>query len=156
MKCPFCGNGDSSVRDSRQTDDGSSIRRRRECPECAARFTTFERVQLRDLIVLKADGEQQPFDRSKLLRSMSIALQKRPVKLDQIEKIADSIQRQLETLGEAEITTQMIGAKVMQSLAALDQIAYVRYASVYKNFEETSDFNEFLDDINKLREEKLA
>lgn len=153
MKCPFCAHTDTSVRDSRQTDDGSSIRRRRECPECAARFTTFERVQLRDLVVLKADGEQQPFDRSKLVRSMSISLQKRPVKIEQIEKIADSIQRQLETMGDTDITTTMIGEKVMRALASLDQIAYVRYASVYKNFKETSDFNEFLDDINKLREE---
>lgn len=152
MKCPFCGHTESNVRDSRQTEDGSSIRRRRECPACSARFTTFERAQLRDLIVLKSDGDRQPFEREKILRSMSIALRKRPIKSDQIEKIADSIQRQLETTGESEITTQLIGEKVMRALAGLDQIAYVRYASVYRNFKETNDFNEFLDEINQLRE----
>lgn len=152
MKCPFCGHLDTNVRDSRQTEDGSSIRRRRECPACSARFTTFERAQLRDLIVLKSDGDRQPFEREKILRSMSIALRKRPVKGEQIEKIADSIQRQLETQGDSEITTQLIGEKVMRALAGLDQIAYVRYASVYKNFKETNDFNEFLDEINQMRE----
>lgn len=154
MKCPFCGHTDSNVRDSRQADDGASIRRRRECPECSARFTTFERVQLRDLFIVKADGSRQPFDREKLIRSMSIALRKRPVSVEQIEKIADSIQRQLETMGDTEITTSIVGEKVMRALAGLDQVAYVRYASVYKDFRETSDFNEFLDDLGKLREER--
>lgn len=154
MKCPFCGNTDSNVRDSRQADDGASIRRRRECPECSARFTTFERVQLRDLMILKSDGTRQPFQREKLIRSMSIATAKRPVASEQIEKIADSIQRQLETMGDAEITTVMVGEKIMRALAAVDQVAYVRYASVYKDFRETSDFNEFLDDLGKLRETK--
>lgn len=154
MKCPFCNNADSNVRDSRQADDGASIRRRRECPECSARFTTFERVQLRELFILKADGSRKPFDREKLIRSMSIASAKRPVTAEQIEKIADSIQRQLETMGDSDITTQSIGEKVMRALAGLDQVAYVRYASVYKDFRETSDFNEFLDDLGKLRETK--
>jgi len=154
MKCPFCGNTDSNVRDSRQADDGASIRRRRECPECSARFTTFERVHLRDLSILKSDGTRQAFQREKLIRSMSIATAKRPVASEQIEKIADSIQRQLETMGDAEITTVMVGEKIMRALAAVDQVAYVRYASVYKDFRETSDFNEFLDDLGKLREAK--
>lgn len=155
MKCPFCGHTDSNVRDSRQADDGASIRRRRECPECSARFTTFERVQLRDLFIVKADGSRQPFEREKLIRSMSIALRKRPVTPEQIEKIADSIQRQLETMGDTEITTSIVGEKVMRALAGLDQVAYVRYASVYKDFRETSDFNEFLDDLGKLREDRV-
>ncbi len=154
MKCPFCNNADSNVRDSRQADDGASIRRRRECPECTARFTTFERVQLRDLTIIKSDGSRKQFDREKLIRSMSIATAKRPVATEQIEKIADSIQRQLETMGEAEITTAIVGEKVMRALAGLDQVAYVRYASVYKDFRETTDFNEFLDDLGKLRETK--
>ncbi len=153
MKCPFCAHADSNVRDSRSADDGASIRRRRECPECGARFTTYERVQLRDLMILKSDGTKQPFEREKLVRSMLIALRKRPVTQEQIEKAVDSIQRQLETMGESDITTRDIGAKVMAALGHLDQVAYIRYASVYKDFRETSDFNEFLDDLDKLRED---
>lgn len=152
MKCPFCGHADSNVRETRAADDNASIRRRRECPECGARFTTFERAQLRELMVVKSDGTRQLFDREKLIRSMSVALRKRPVGPEQIEKAADSIQRQLETMGEAEIKARDVGAKVMAALASLDQVAYVRYASVYKDFREASDFNEFLDDLESLRE----
>lgn len=151
MKCPFCGNTDSNVRDSRQTDDGASIRRRRECPECGARFTTFERVQLRELMVLKSDGKRQPFEREKLIRSMSVALRKRPINTEQIEKIADSIQRQLETMGDQDITTHDIGELVMRGLASLDQVAFIRYASVYRDFRNITDFNAFMEDLDKRR-----
>lgn len=154
MKCPFCGNTDSNVRDSRQTDDGASIRRRRECPECGARFTTFERVHLRDLMVLKADGKRQPFEREKMIRSMSVALRKRPINAEQVEKIADSIQRQLETMGDQDITTHDIGELVMRGLASLDQVAFIRYASVYRDFRNITDFNAFLEDLDKLRAEE--
>ena len=147
MRCPYCSNQDTQVKDSRPTEDNTSIRRRRFCPQCAARFTTFERVQLRDLVVLKSDGKREPFDRDKVLKSMSVALRKRPISEDQVERMVNSIVRRLETSGEGEVVTKQIGEAVMDSLAELDQIAYVRYASVYKDFREVSDFNEFLSDI---------
>ncbi len=144
MRCPFCGNDDTQVKDSRPTEDHSTIRRRRQCANCGARFTTFERVQLRELTVVKGSGKREPFDREKLLRSMRIALQKRPVELDRVERVANSIQRRLETSGETEIETKTIGQLVMDALAQLDQVAYVRFASVYRDFHEARDFEEFV------------
>ena len=144
MRCPFCGNDDTQVKDSRPTEDHSTIRRRRQCANCGARFTTFERVQLRELTVVKGSGKREPFDREKLLRSMRIALQKRPVELDRVERVANSIQRRLETSGETEIESKTIGQLVMDALSQLDQVAYVRFASVYRNFHEARDFEEFV------------
>jgi len=144
MRCPFCGHEDTQVKDSRPTEDSAAIRRRRSCPACGARFTTFERVQLRELMVVKKDGEKVPFDREKLMRSFHIALRKRPVDEERIERIVNSIQRRLETLGEQEIPTKVIGEMVMDNLADLDPVAYVRFASVYRNFREARDFEEFV------------
>ena len=147
MRCPFCGNDDTQVKDSRPTEDSSAIRRRRQCSHCAARFTTFERIQLRELTVLKGDNQREPFDREKLLRSMTIALRKRPVEQDRIERVVNSIVRQLESSGESEIRSQTIGELVMDALAGLDQVGYVRFASVYRNFRETRDFERFIDKL---------
>lgn len=147
MRCPFCGHDDTQVKDSRPTEDNATIRRRRSCPECGSRFTTFERVQLRELSVVKGNGDKVPFDRDKLTRSLQIALRKRPVDEDRIERIVNSIQRKLETLGESEIPTKVIGEMVMDSLADLDKVAYVRFASVYRNFREARDFEEFVGNI---------
>ncbi len=144
MRCPFCGNDDTQVKDSRPTDDNTAIRRRRFCPACSARFTTFERVYLRDLTVVKGTGKREPFTREKLERSMRIALRKRPVDEDRLERIVNSIVRQLETSGETEIPSQRIGALVMDALASLDPVAYVRFASVYRNFREAKDFEDFV------------
>ena len=151
MRCPFCGHQDTQVKDSRPTEDNAAIRRRRYCPDCSARFTTFERVQLRELMVVKSNGEKVPFDREKLLRSMQIALRKRPVDNERIERVVNSIQRRLETLGESEIPTKVIGEMVMENLADLDKVGYVRFASVYKNFREAKDFEEF---VGRLGDEK--
>ena len=147
MRCPFCGHGDTQVKDSRPTEENATIRRRRYCPECGSRFTTFERVQLRELSVLKKDGEKVLFDREKLMRSLRIALRKRPVADDRIERIVNSIQRRLETLGESEIPTKVVGEMVMDYLADLDQVAYVRFASVYRNFREAKDFEDFVGNL---------
>ena len=147
MRCPFCGNDDTQVKDSRPTEDNAAIRRRRICGNCGARFTTFERVQLRDLTVVKSSNDREPFDREKLLRSMRIALRKRPVEADRVERVVNSIVRQLESSGETEIPSKQVGEMAMQALGQLDQIAYIRYASVYRNFREASDFNEFLDGL---------
>ena len=145
MRCPFCGHNDTQVKDSRPTEDNAAIRRRRSCPECGARWTTFERVQLRELIILKKDGEKkEPFDREKLTRSLKTALQKRQVEEEKIERISNSIQRKLETLGESEVPSKVIGEIVMDQLADLDQVAYVRFASVYRNFREVRDFEAFI------------
>lgn len=144
MRCPFCGNDDTQVKDSRPTEDNSAIRRRRQCPNCGARFTTFERVQLRELTVLKSGNQRQPFDRDKLLRSMNIALQKRPVDPERVERVVNGIVRRLESSGESEIKSQHIGELVMDALASLDPVAYVRFASVYRNFREARDFEEFI------------
>ncbi len=144
MRCPFCGKDDTQVKDSRPTDDSQAIRRRRHCPHCGARFTTFERVQLRELTVVKEHGKREPFDRDKVLRSMQIALRKRPVDADHLERVVNGIVRQLESTGENEIPSDRIGQLVMQELARLDQVAYVRFASVYKNFHEARDFEEFI------------
>ncbi len=144
MRCPFCGHGDTQVKDSRPAEDNAAIRRRRYCPACGSRFTTFERVQLRELSVIKKDGEKVLFDREKLMRSLKIALRKRPVDENRIERIVNSIQRRLETLGENEIPTKVVGEMVMDYLADLDQVAYVRFASVYRNFREAKDFEDFV------------
>jgi transcriptional repressor NrdR len=147
MRCPFCGNEDTQVKDSRPAEDNAAIRRRRICGTCGARFTTFERVQLRELTVIKSSNEREPFDRDKLLRSMRIALRKRPVEPERVERVVNSIVRQLESSGETEIPSKQVGEMAMQALGQLDQIAYIRYASVYRNFREASDFNEFLDGL---------
>ena len=150
MRCPFCGHEESQVKDSRSTDDDAAIRRRRQCNQCGARFTTFERVQLRELIVIKKNnGEREPFERSKLERSLRLALRKRPIEEERMEAVVNSIVRQLESLGENEITTKQIGEYVMEALLALDHVAYVRYASVYKDFREPDDFNEFIDNLRQ-------
>ena len=132
MRCPFCGFADTQVKDSRPTEDNSAIRRRRQCPRCAARFTTFERVQLRELTIVKSDGTREPFDREKLFRSMSIALRKRPVERDRLEQIVNQITRRLESSGESEIRSKVIGEMVMDTLRDIDKVAFVRFASVYK------------------------
>ncbi|MAF47896.1 MAG: transcriptional regulator NrdR [Rhodospirillales bacterium] len=144
MRCPFCGHNDTQVKDSRPTEDNAAIRRRRSCPECGARWTTFERVQLRELSILKKNDKKEPFEREKLTRSLKVALQKRPVDEDQIERIVNSIQRRLESLGETEVPSKVIGEIVMDVLADLDQVAYVRFASVYRNFREAKDFEAFV------------
>lgn len=149
MRCPFCGHEDSQVKDSRPTEDGAAIRRRRQCEGCGARFTTFERIQLRDLTVLKTEGRREPFDRDKLERSLRVACRKRPVDSIQIERLASGIQRQLETIGDSEIKSTRIGALVMDGLKALDAVAYIRFASVYKDFAEAKDFEEFAGAVNE-------
>jgi transcriptional repressor NrdR len=149
MKCPFCGAEDTQVKDSRPAEDSAAIRRRRACPACGARFTTFERVQLREITVLKTDGRRAPFDREKLARSIRVALRKRPVDEDRIERLVNSIQRRLETEGETEIASRKIGELVMESLRELDQVAYVRFASVYRNFGEAKDFQAFLGELGQ-------
>ena len=147
MRCPFCGNEDTQVKDSRPTEDNSAIRRRRQCPNCGARFTTFERVQLRELTVLKENGKREPFDRDKLMRSMTIALRKRPVDPERVDRVVNGIVRRLESSGESEIPTKLIGELIMDALATLDQVGYVRFASVYRNFREARDFEEFIEKI---------
>jgi transcriptional repressor NrdR len=144
MRCPFCGHAESQVKDSRPSEDGAAIRRRRLCPECGGRFTTFERVQLRELTILKRSGRRTPFERDKLARSIAIATRKRPIDPDRIERMISSIVRQLESMGETELPSSAIGELVMKQLKALDDVAYVRYASVYRDFRETQDFAQFL------------
>ncbi|MEK7244682.1 MAG: transcriptional regulator NrdR [Pseudomonadota bacterium] len=151
MRCPFCGHEDTQVKDSRPTEDNAAIRRRRYCAACGSRFTTFERIQLRELMVVKSSGEKVPFDRDKLLRSLKIALRKRPVEDERIERLVNSIQRRLETLGENEIPTKVVGEMVMDQLKELDQVAYVRFASVYRNFREAKDFEEFVGKLGDNR-----
>jgi transcriptional repressor NrdR len=144
MRCPFCGNDDTQVKDSRPTEDNTSIRRRRYCAGCGARFTTFERIQLRELTVTKKDGKRQPFDRDKLARSVAIAIRKRPVDSERVERLINSIVRRLESAGDAEVSSDTIGQLVMEGLAALDPVAYIRFASVYRNFREAKDFEDFV------------
>ncbi len=151
MRCPFCSSEDTQVKDSRPAEDGAAIRRRRSCPQCNSRFTTFERVQLRELTVLKTDGQREPFDREKLARSIRVALRKRPVDQDKLERIVNGIQRKLETEAEAEVTSRQIGEIVMETLKEVDQVAYVRFASVYRNFGEARDFREFLGEMDKKK-----
>ena len=158
MRCPFCGHDDSQVKDSRPTDDGAAIRRRRQCEGCAARFTTFERIQLRDLTVVKSGGagaalRREPFDRDKLLRSVAIATRKRPIDPIRIEKLVSGIQRQLETQGENEVTAKRIGELVMEGLKALDSVAYIRFASVYRDFSEARDFEAFAGAVEEVGRE---
>jgi transcriptional repressor NrdR len=144
MRCPFCGHDDTQVKDSRPTEDNSAIRRRRFCPACGSRFTTFERVQLRELVVVKKTGQKEPFDRDKLHRSISIACRKRPVEPERVERVVNGIVRRLESLGESEIPSTVVGEMVMDALASLDPVAYVRFASVYRNFREAKDFEDFV------------
>jgi len=153
MRCPFCSHEDTAVKDSRPTEDNAAIRRRRQCPNCGARFTTFERVQLRELTVVKNNGQREPFDRDKLLRSMTLALQKRPVDPERIDRVVNGIQRRLESSGESEIPSKVIGELVMDALANLDKVAYVRFASVYRNFREARDFEEFVGKITTAERE---
>ena len=147
MRCPYCGRDDTQVKDSRPAEEGAAIRRRRSCPGCQSRFTTFERVQLREITVLKSDGRRVPFDREKLARSIRIALRKRPVDEDRVERIVNGIQRKLETDADSEVTSRQIGETVMEALRAVDQVAYVRFASVYRNFGEAKDFRVFLGEL---------
>ncbi len=147
MRCPYCGGLDTQVKDSRPTEDNAAIRRRRFCPGCAARFTTFERVQLRDLVVSKKGGQRVPFDRDKLARSLIIACRKRPVDEERIERVVNGIQRRMESMGESEIPSEVIGEMVMEALEGLDKVAYIRFASVYKNFRELKDFENFVETI---------
>lgn len=152
MRCPFCGHEDSQVKDSRPTDDNAAIRRRRQCEGCGARFTTFERIQLREMTVVKSEGRKEMFEREKLERSVTIACRKRPIEPTQIDRVITGIQRQLETLGESEIQSSRIGALVMDALKGLDSVAYIRFASVYKDFAEAKDFEEFAGAVKEAGE----
>ena len=156
MRCPFCGHQDTQVKDSRPTEDNSAIRRRRLCPDCGSRFTTFERVHLRDLMVLKRGGARVPFDREKLERSMLIALRKRPVEPERVQRVINGIVRRLESSGETEIPAAQIGEAVMDALANLDPVAYVRFASVYRNFREAKDFEDFIGSNRLVSAEESA
>ncbi|MBP7241771.1 transcriptional regulator NrdR [Amaricoccus sp.] len=147
MRCPFCGNIDTQVKDSRPAEDHVSIRRRRFCPACGGRFTTYERVQLRDLVVIKKNGRREAFDRDKLERSIRIALQKRPIEPDRVEQMVSGIVRRLESLGETDVPSDTIGQIVMETLARIDTVAYVRFASVYKNFQAADDFEDFVSEL---------
>ena len=147
MRCPFCSNEDSQVKDSRPTEDNTAIRRRRICDQCGSRFTTFERIQLRDLVVIKTNSQKEVFDRDKMFRSLSMALRKRNIDQEKIEKIVNAIVRKRENSGDTEVKTSLIGEYIMEALSHLDQVAYVRLASVYKNFREVKDFEDFLDNL---------
>lgn len=148
MKCPFCSNLDTQVKDSRPSEDGMTIRRRRFCPTCSSRFTTFERVQLRELFVIKKDGEKRVFDRDKLTRAINVAVRKRPVNYDDVENLVNSIVHRLESQGDSEIPSSLIGEMVMEGLKALDEVAYIRFASVYRNFREAKDFEKFVGNLD--------
>ena len=148
MRCPYCMNADTQVKDSRPTEDNVVIRRRRVCPDCGGRFTTFERIQLRELTIIKNTGRKVPFDRDKLMRSVQVALRKRPVEPERIERMVSGIVRRLENLGESEVPAKLVGELVMEGLYALDQVGYVRFASVYRNFREAKDFEEFLGEMS--------
>ena len=154
MRCPFCSNQDTQVKDSRPADENSSIRRRRYCDQCGSRFTTFERVQMRDLTVLKRNGKRVPFDRDKLTRSLEISTRKRNLDAERIDHLVSAIVRRLESTGDSEITSEAIGEQVMDALFAVDKVAYVRYASVYRNFREVKDFGEFVGKIDQKENEK--
>ncbi len=153
MRCPYCGNPDTQVKDSRPSEDNTAIRRRRVCTDCGGRFTTFERVQLRELMVVKRNGRRVPFDRDKLMRSVQVALRKRQVDPERVDRMVSGIVRQLESTGESEVTSEQIGRLVMEGLRGLDAVAFVRFASVYKNFREAKDFEEF---VGELSGEPLA
>lgn len=156
MRCPFCGSEESQVKDSRPSEDGAAIRRRRLCPECGGRFTTFERVQLRELTIVKRSGRRTPFERDKLARSIAVAIRKRPIDPERVERMISSIVRQLESMGETELPSSAVGELVMKQLKALDDVAYVRYASVYRDFRETEDFARFLGEegLSELAEDE--
>jgi transcriptional repressor NrdR len=153
LRCPFCSHDDSQVKDSRPTEDGASIRRRRQCEGCGARFTTFERVQLRDLTVVKKDGTREPFDRAKLENSIAVACRKRDIDSARVERLVSAIQRQVETSGESEVSTEAVGELVMNGLEALDHVAYIRFASVYKDFREAKDFEDFAGSVGETGRE---
>jgi len=150
VKCPFCSHDDSQVKDSRPTEDGAAIRRRRQCEGCGARFTTFERIQLRELTIVKGDGRREPFAREKLDRSIAIACRKRPIEAIRVERLVSAIQRQIETSGESEIAAKRVGEMVMDGLKALDSVAYIRFASVYKDFAEAKDFEDFAGNVKDM------
>ena len=154
MRCPFCQSDDLQVKDSRPAEDNASIRRRRSCGACGARFTTFERIQLRDMSVMKSDGKLEPFEREKIIRSMRVALQKRPVDVETIEKAVNGIVRQLESDGENEFAASHIGDLVMKALITLDMVGYIRFVSVYKDFRDPEDFTAFLEEVRDLEREK--
>ena len=149
MRCPYCGSLETQVKDSRPTDDSASIRRRRVCPDCGGRFTTFERVQLRELTVVKKSGRRMPFDREKIMRSLAMALRKRPVDPERVERMVNGIARQLESQGEGDIPTSQIGALVLEGLRGLDDVAYVRFASVYRDFGNAKDFSSILSELSE-------
>ena len=153
MRCPFCGAEDTQVKDSRPTEDKNAIRRRRFCPDCGSRFTTFERVQLRELTVVKKNNQRVPFDRDKLVRSVLVATRTRPVEPERIDRMISGIVRQLESLGEMEVSSDVIGKIVMDALSNLDQVAYVRFASVYRNFREVRDFEEFIGELSGAKDD---
>lgn len=156
MRCPFCGNVDTQVKDSRPAEDHIAIRRRRLCPACGGRFTTYERVQLRDLVVVKKNGRREEFDRDKLARSIRISLRKRPVEAERVDQMINGIVRRLESLGDIDIPSDAIGGIVMESLARIDTVAYVRFASVYKNFQEVSDFEDFVSELRPPQAKESA
>jgi len=147
MRCPYCSNNDTQVKDSRPSEDNATIRRRRYCPDCGGRFTTFERVQLRELVVVKSTGRKVPFDRDKLMGSIQVALRKRAVEPERVERMVSGIVRRLETAGEPEVKSELIGKHVMEGLRVLDDVAYVRFASVYKNFREAKDFEDLIGEL---------
>lgn len=151
MRCPFCGHHDTQVKDSRPSEDGATIRRRRYCPVCDSRFTTFERVQLRELTIVKKDGERRAFDRDKISRSMALALRKRPVDAEKVELAINQLVKKLETMGESDIPSGKVGELVMEALKSLDLVAYIRFASVYRDFREAKDFEEFVDELDKKK-----
>lgn len=152
MKCPYCGHPDTQVKDSRPSEDGLTIRRRRFCPECNSRFTTFERVQLRELTLVKKNGERRMFDRDKLLRSIQIAVRKRPVTAEQVDQLVTRATQKLESMGEQEIPTAMVGKVVMDELKAIDTVAYIRFASVYRDFREAKDFEDIVEELGEKGE----
>ena len=149
MRCPFCSNHDSQVKDSRHTEDNTAIRRRRVCDQCGSRFTTFERIQLRDLVVIKTNKQKEVFDRDKMFRSLSLALRKRNIDQEKIEMIVNAIVRKLENSGDTEVSTSLIGEHIMDALSHLDQVAYVRFASVYRDFQDINDFSEEINSLSK-------
>ena len=149
MRCPFCAHDDSQVKDSRPTEDATAIRRRRQCSKCGARFTTFERVQLREIVVVKSTGEREAFDRAKIEQSVALACRKRGIEREQIDQLVSGIQRQVETLGDAEVTSRAIGEMVMEGLRQVDSVAYIRFASVYRDFGEARDFEEFASTVQE-------
>ena len=152
MRCPFCAHDDSQVKDSRPTEDNTAIRRRRQCDSCGARFTTFERVQLREVTVVKSDGTRESFDRSKIDQSVALACRKRGIAQERMDQLVSGVQRQIETLGESEVPAKSIGEMVMEGLRALDTVAYIRFASVYRDFTEAKDFEELLDELSAAEE----